>query len=330
MDSACYASSDNLVVGIRGGRVYKCNPTTGEVLGSSDFSQVAFGSSSIVYDVGVNRCFAAAWNTNSHDLVNFRSSRNLYRIVPSAIGNGVPIPGPADSVTDIQTLFTGFGMPGFICGSESGIANMRTSGGQVYGVGWSGNVNVVLSVFKFQANSLVTNAFNGFSTDLNPQLCYANIGGNDRVYVLDTTTSSVLYWDFTASAFNSSAADNTKGYNSIDYAINVGKLYVAREFQFIDVYTTGVDGGGNSPVYSATINTGRSTFNGVNVRYNPVDGFIYVAGGADNTVIVINPASNSIVPPNPRTGYDLPVDFVFTPTAKFAVQLGAVPLRAVA
>lgn len=327
MDSACYASSDNLIIGVRGGRVYKANPITGEILSQSDFAPVAFGASSIIYDSGVNRCFATAWNTNSHDFPNFRSTRTLYRITPSAVGCSTL--GCCNDLTlNIQTLFTGVGLPGFINGAESGIANMRALSGQIYGVGWSGAINVEFSIFKFQANAPATNAFEPFSVDNNPQMCVADIGGHDRVYVMDGSSGSVDYWDFFDSSFNTSAPDTSRGYNAIEYAVSTGVLYVCREYQFIDIYTTGVDGGGNSPVYSGTtLDTGRSTFNGVNIRYNSFDGLLYVAGGADNTVIVINPAGPSIVPPNPRTGFDLPVDFVFTLTKKFAVQAGPVPLK---
>jgi hypothetical protein len=189
-------------------------------------------------------------------------------------------------------------------------------------------------MFKFSAANVAVNFYESFGGNTFPNMCYATVGGHDRVYICSQDADEVQYWDWADSSSNQSAFNATRGFNCIEWAPVQGVLYVCREFQFIDMYTTGVDGGGNSPVYSGiTLDTLRSTFNGVAIRYNSNDGLIYVAGGADNTVAVFNPATNVFIGGDPgsrvRAGYDLPCDFVFTGTMKFAVQQGTVPLKEV-
>lgn len=58
-------------------------------------------------------------------------------------------------------------------------------------------------------------------------------------------------------------------------------------------------------------------------RDNKNDGLIYMPNWDGNNIYVLNPADDSVVT---KTGFDCPVDCVFTPTKKWAVQWAATAL----
>src|SRR6185436_13463756 len=65
--------------------------------------------------------------------------------------------------------------------------------------------------------------------------------------------------------------------------------------------------------------------NPIRIKYNPYDGLIYVPNWAHDSVSVIDPATDSAV--DVITGFSSPFDVVFSPVAKFAVQLSSTGLR---
>lgn len=312
MDSACYDSTDQFILSVRGGRVFKCDATTGAVLSQLDYSGLAPSGGQIVYDAGIGKCYASAWNIGHYDQAAFSSVRNLYRIVP---GNLPSVPPTVDLVTPVANIFGAFAGSTAL---ESGIAYMKNVSGEVYGVGWRQVAGVRWSGFRFAANNLASfNFVNlGAGEFAYPSFAYGKVGGtNDVIFWTAPDQATVNSWDFTASASNASVVDATKGFLSLEFANN--KLFVGEELQFIDIYNA-------SLVYQSTVNTARVAFNPVNMRLNSNDNLLYIAGGADNTVIVLNPADNSFTV---KTGFDLPWDFVFTPTKKFCVQQGTIGLK---
>ncbi len=91
---------------------------------------------------------------------------------------------------------------------------------------------------------------------------------------------------------------------------NTGKIIT------IDAATLGTVG---------SIVTGVTGANPRRVKYNPVDGFIYVPGWASNSVIVVDPATDTVV--DTKVGFSTPWDVVFTPSKKWAVQNSMVGLQ---
>ena len=84
-----------------------------------------------------------------------------------------------------------------------------------------------------------------------------------------------------------------------------------------------------TPAEFSRFNLGRTDFNGIHLRRCPIGpntGKLYAAGFSDNTVAVISPGVDSFVI---RTGFDLPWDFVFTPSKVWCVQQGTVGLKEV-
>lgn len=83
---------------------------------------------------------------------------------------------------------------------------------------------------------------------------------------------------------------------------------------------------GPAPALRSVIDLGRTDATPVNIRYNNVDFLIYIPCWKDNTVVVLDPVDDSFVV---KTGFDSPVDMVFTGSKVFAVQHGSEGLKEV-
>lgn len=318
MDEAsfCSAAAGTPIVGVRGGRVYKFDPTTGAVSSQADYSPLAFGRATCCYDPGINRIFATCFNIGHFDPTNFGSARNIYRINPNTN------PPSVDLVIPFSTTF---GVDIKYAAAECGIARMKAVSGNIYAYGWTGTIHPILTVFKFAAASPGTPVANSPQALViigsYPSFAYGSIAGEDVIMWADQDACDLESWNFSTGVQSNVGTDNTRNRVATEYAPVQGHLFVTAEFQFIYVYTL-------AGALVATVDTGRSNFNGVDIQRNPIDGFIYVAGGSDNSVAIINPATNLLVGAV-LLGYDLPCGFVFSTTAKFAVQQGAVPLKAI-
>ncbi len=274
-----------------------------------DFQQFALSPSSVVYDQGTNRCFAVCWNTASFDTSVSLGIRQITRIIPSSLA--------VDLTLDVTTMFgTGFQLYVFM---QTGPGVLKTDGaGQIYGMG-SLDFQGTATLWRFQANNpLGSNEFHKFGSEY-LSFALATIAGDQRLYYNAIAAQDVEWWNFTSSANSNGPLDAAHNRLAIEYAPTQGNFYMTEEFQFIDVY----DNGGN---FLLQINTGRTAFNGVNIQRNPHTDLLYVAGGADGSVIVLNPAGNTFTV---KLGFDLPYNFVFTPTKTFAVQAGSVGLKEV-
>lgn len=309
MDSACYDSVNGNIIGVRGGRAYQCNATTGAVNASPapfDYQQLAFGQATVVF--ANNLCYAACMSTPHYDVAAFGTNRNFYRLNTLTLQ-------PAQTFN----FKTNFGLPLNNAALESGLMVMRPFGTGIFAMGFKSAVNPSLNLFNFSAidpttYSLVDIGFYGY-----PSFGIGVVGGETFTFWARQDANTIASYGWGGTGFNENVADAGRGYYATEYAPVQNRVYVTREFQFIDVYDNAT-----APNFILTIDTTRSTFNGVNIKFNSVDGLLYIAGGADNTVIVLNPAGNSFVV---KTGFDLPFDFVFTPSKKFAVQLGSTPLK---
>lgn len=318
MDSACYDSTDNIIIGVRGGRLFKCSATDGSVIlqtGSAllpDYTQLSLGAACVCWDSGTNRCFATSWNQSRVDFVNFRKTQSIYRIVPSTL--------VIEASQDVDTLFNGtaFGIPGALTWIEAGIVNIRADGGNLYALAYFGNTKPDLYFLRVSATAWGSPAaYNIGGSTSSFSFAKGTRSGDDIVLAALPSIGNWLGYNWTTAA----GLGNAGSYdvNCVEYDPGMDRVYAPEEFQFINVFTA-------AGVYSSTVNTGRSTFNGVNIRRNSNDGLLYIAGGNDNTVCVLNPVTNAFTI---KTGFDLPWDFVFTPTKKFAVQQGSTPLKEV-
>lgn len=303
MDSACYDSTDNLIIGVRGSRVFKCDPTTGAITAQADYQTLGVGPASICWDSGINKCFATCASAWSFDPATGKAVRNIIRINPVTLATEVVIPA--------TTFVATFLHAGYMVGP----AVLKAVSGTIYGLWLNPAAYSANSVFRFQASNTAVHASGTIDSEY-LSFAYANIGGDDRIVGNAMSDGTVQWWDFNTASFGQGPVD-TVNRLSIEYVAAQNKFFCPLQTQFINTYD-------NTGTFVAQIDTGRTNFNGVNIKLNPNDGLLYIAGGGDNTVVVLNPATNTFVV---KTGFDLPFDLVFTASKKWAVQQGATPLK---
>lgn len=309
MDAAVHAITPNYIIGVRGTRVFRCDPSTGQIIEHLDCGQVGLGFGTIVYCNATNKCYVACMVTPHYDVAAFGADRNLYRINPNPL-----------SIDAILPFKTTFGLTLGDAALESGIMTMRTFGTSVFAMAFKSTVNPSLQFIQFdQTNPAAAPVVNSIGFFNYPSFGIGVVGGETFTFWARQDADTIASFGWGGTGFNQTAFDVSKGYYAVEYANN--KVFATREFQFIDVYDNA-----STPNYLTTINTGRTDFNGLNIRLNLNDNHLYIAGGADNTVIVVNPADNSFVV---KTGFDLPTDFCFTPSKVWAVQQGSAPLKEV-
>ena len=325
MDAAVYDSVDNFIIGCRGNRLFVCNPTTGAIQAQLDVGPWASGRSSLAYDAGSNRIYFAPWNLPQYQLVvsSENSKRFVYRL--HVAGGSLSL----DQTIDVDTL-AGFAVDNQSSKLEVGITAMDSGNGWIFckwksasfsGTGGGGSLR-----FSAANPASFTNALEGVLGGWN-NIAYSSISGHDWAFQPDPEGGpEVVFYDYTSGLESVFRVANPRMILAVGADPN-NHVYVTDINQLIYVYHP--NGDRNTATLLNTIDTTRSAFNGLSVRYRSTDGFIYVAGGSDNSVAVINTAgSGSLVGGAVLTGFDAPVDFVFTPTTRFAVQAGSVPLKA--
>lgn len=326
LDQAVYSASQDKIYGVRGGYVYEFNPTTGAKINSARYGAPAFGDASIAYDTVNDKIFCSVWRemgfANGGD-TNFQiiTAKKLFRIVPATLA--------VDASAEINGEV---GFPGYIAADEQWIGPHRLLyySGLIYCAS-GGNTNSRFCSVNVSTLAVVTNGDTlpwnmGFWLDFCVQTGGAEpsiwIGWPDRrvrpLKLTTLTNGPSIYYDYLAT-------DYAAPYNilyGVCYCVSNGKIYGTTRSQTVIAWTPNTVG---SPFALTTINTGDASATPYRIAYNPYDGLIYVPGYASNNVVVIDPATDTVAAT--KTGFDSPFDCVFTPTKKWAVQQGGVPLR---
>ena len=337
MDSACYNSSDGFIYAVRGGRVFKINATSGAILAQSDYDLRLRPGASIAYASVNNTLWAGGWNdpTSNQALGNaipsayYFSPRRMYKIAPSTL--------TVLQALDLDSNFPSGATPNAWDSAQqplAGVQELKAVGSVIYGVflGFQSTPSATPIVFDPSNTASYTLGFSGgvagqfavqpgnfvWAPDVTfPRIVKVNMTTGAYVNELDTWSGgspatvhdfyplAVEYSDETGDLFCTSQSVGAPGDGGFIYRLSVGLFEVAQ------------------------LNTGRTNFAGVHLRRCPVGpntGLLYGAGFGDNTVVVVNPTTNGMTV---KTGFDLPYDFVFTPSKVWCVQQGTVALKEV-
>jgi hypothetical protein len=147
-----------------------------------------------------------------------------------------------------------------------------------------------------------------------------------RVYCVDIDTT--FGGDLTNWATLRGAGDPDYGFFGVASPIGLGKVFVTTRTQFL--YRFLID---ETPDFSTPGPGGRTEIDTgvdmepVRIRYNPYDQMSYIADQKNHKIVVFDPATELVS--REVSGFKYPVDFVFTPTKTFAVQLGGKALKEV-
>lgn len=332
LDQAIYAPTPNRIYGVRGGYVHEFNPTTGALIQSFRYQAPAFGDASIAYDTVNNKIFCSVWRDmafanggdTNYDII---VSKKLYRITPTT-----PMAVDADAEINGEV-----GFPGYIGASQQHIGPHRIlyDSGVLYCV-QAGNTLSRLCTVNVATLAVVTNGENPSWANGNwLDLCVQPVGPEPlQIWLVDPTAkvqpcASPGFTYASSNYYEYDATDYAAPYNII-YGVcwcpTTGRMYGTCRKPTVVRWTPDLVGSPFADI--ATINTGDANATPYRIAYNAYDGLIYVPGYKSNNVVVIDPASDTVI--STQTGYDSPFDMVFTPTKKWAVQQGAVGLKEVA
>jgi len=303
LNSAVWVSGRDKIFGVRDGYLSQVNPSTGEQEKFIKFVEPGISTDSYIAFDSTTDSLWATYSRNTSDENEFMDAHKfLAKINPDTLAVTLYNwrNAPMDGATSDNFWFQG--PKQIIC--ASGIAYILRDFGNGYRNDF---VRVDLtgpSVTHEAASSSHVSWGNIFFDGTN---LFQGGNGANSVDVISGTDLSFL---------------GTTGHQNGKYPYGItrkpgGFAYFACGTRFIvKAQVLGVT--------ASTIDTGRPNANPHNIRYNSVDGLIYVPCLGDNTVVILNPADDSFIV---KTGFDNPFDVVFTATQKFAVQHGNTGLK---
>lgn len=321
LDQAVYTGAGrNCIYGVRGGYVYKFD-VNGVKLASARYTGgECFGNASIAYDNVGDGLYCAFWNegSNTGTVGATNRARGIWTINQTTL---------AGTFTDLTTLlgFSGTGTNVF-----DGPHQIVADAGYLYGAAYdSPTPHCILFELNLPALTVANHVHNVSSRvdswyDLLPDFNLAavwEIGGG--------AWDGVTAYDLVGGTFNTSNLGISEGLVGMcQWTTSPFWLYAVNRTDVLVKIESANAGLFNLYDLSAS-DASLSTMRPYRVRYNPVDGKVYIPDPVGNRVVVWTPAAalggDSLS--SVKTGFDTPFDVVFTAAKKFAVQQGAVGLK---
>jgi len=318
LDMAIYSSAQTCIYGVRGQYVYKFNATTGDKESEFRFvDDVVFSEASIVELGGF--LYIGVWRGVIEDF-NGSPNSDIYKVnyaLNSSVALGLPGSGPFTQV------------PGGAFGNY-GFTGLVTDGTKIYGYYGPRASNV----FSVDPTNIAGALVDSFSVGENYNLNHIEIDAVNGV--LWTTGSDVqqLYCkeiDLTGfeQAGSNDPANTTLGICVVPNAAPTSvKVYCVTGS--LDILKANIaQAYAALPALSSFDLTTLSILQGdakpMRIRYNPNDGLVYIPTWSNDEVEILNPATDTITAV--KTGFTNPIDCVFTPSKKWAVQNSSIGLR---
>ena len=310
LDEAIYDSGRDVIFAVRGGYIFKLNADTGAMEDSARFAAPAWGDSHLCLDAGTDKIFASIW-FNYSNLAKFPiwKEKFLYEIDPDTL-----------LVTNSYTFDVGLFFGGSAAFRE-GPRQLIAVQNKIYGLFHQG----ATSSTNFYEFDPATGLFDAAGTENTNSSCRS-----DLAYDADLD----LFWVANisgAGAFERATLNQTLTINLPSNHLTKGLAYRAgfiyftmQEFGTVlpqEIKKKASDDTGST----ITIDTGRPNATPFNIRYRASNDRLYVPCGLDDTVVIIDPNTDTVE--SVKTGFDSPWDVVFTATKAFAVQHGSQGLK---
>ncbi len=320
LDSAIYSSSQDCIYAVRSQYVYKFNATTGAKESEFRFvDDVIFSEASIVelggfLYIGVWR---AAIEITGTDVDHADIFKVNYALTTST-ALGLPGTGP---FTKVAGTF----------GDSGGFCSLVTDGTSIYGY-YGPRARTFFSVDPTNIPGADTDDLSvGEGMNLN-QIEIDTANG--ILWVTGTDNQEI--WCKEKNLAGIEEAGNTGA--PIDTILGVCVVPNAAPTSVKVYYVTGsdtiikanvADAYASLPTLSSFSYSSLAILQGdakpMRIRYNPNDGLVYIPTWSKDQVEIMDPATDTIT--SVKTGFTNPIDVVFTPTRKFAVQNSSVGLR---
>lgn len=296
LDTALYHTVLDQIFAVRGGYIFKLNASSGSIISSSRYNGIAFPYSDLTWDSVNDRLWTCFWHDPLREVWPDQTYMRIFEINPADLS----------VVSDYGLITSGcdttYGEYG------NGPQAVLYAKGMLY-VATMNGTGTGHRLAKYDPTNIpvgsTCNIIPAYRTyfphivyDSNQNEVWVNDVGGNRVYgeTLGPLASIAPHEPF---GFCLCTVNN-------DLYMACGTQYVIRQNT-----TTGV--------FSA-IDTARANATPFRARFNAYDNMVYVPLYRDDRVAVIDPSSGDAV--TIKTGFDSPIDCVFTPTKKWAVQQG--------
>lgn len=325
MDDAVYVASIDKILGSAGAYIHQCNAATGAREASARVAAPLWGPSRVAYHAADGLVYFVGWSDLGYvdpSAGDMSDNIDLFPIVPAslAVGPGVGIKA---AFTDLQS-FTSYGLNGVQALLSLGnylyfAFRYQRIGGQMFRI----NPNNVTQ--KNTSGSAGWDGWNVNSIGTDGSFIYHPYP-DGRIYqnALDYTSRSRCQLSLATETPVGVDVDGSNAYAVCGNAILIKVLTVAPLGP--GTYTTfNLEDG--AVITDAVLNVKPNRIKYCNVLGNPHFGKFAIPCQNTDTIIFFDPLAGA----NPRgfsvSGYDGPVDVVFTPSASFAVQTGPVGLK---
>jgi len=307
---ACYVPVLDKIIATRGGRIIKCNATTGEREDEAVVVTPASGHSRICYHAATGNVYVGIRFCMSDMGFVAQPRRGVFEVNPTTMvvgsnlryaagmGDGWFYPDDPDNYT--TWLFS--------------------SGDYVYwgyhqeGASGSMRINPTNIADKKDNCGLSATGFLVDQCSPGPAIAYAPEAYSDSADSMDLA-SGVNDGSCSVTPHKTVAAAYC-GYDGLSYLV-CGTQWLVR----VDTYTPDAFTVYNLAAIEATADPRR-------IRYNSVDQKLYMPCQEENGIIIFDPSDPLTVSAHRWvSGFDNPIDVVFTPSKKFAVQESPIGLK---
>lgn len=302
-NDACYVSSVDKIFGVVGPYVVKYNATTGKREGSVRLAKPLYGEMRICYHAANDTLYVATWNQPNEQYFS-----------PT-------FTWPEVDVFPVSTSL--------VVGSALGLGSIYTTQPSYNGFRWIASSGTYLYVNHSGYNNLIrridpTNLADRNSQTPSELIFSIQHGGlSPTTIVLPEATNRRVRYAILAFNLNSDwTASSLTPYNpvAVEYCASNGLFYVVNgdsNLLRIDVLT---------PVAFTVLNLAaiEATADPCRIRYRSSDQKLYLPCMTANAIIVWDPATDTGVS---KTGFENPVDVVFTGSKAWAVQNSPIGLK---
>lgn len=310
LDGAIFSAAGAAIYGVRGQYLYKFNATTGRKESEYRFVDDVYFSDASIVEVG-GLLYIGVWRAGIEELGVATQNADIFQ-VPLAFGSSTRL--------GLASVAPGtFGLCGF--------TGLITDGVKIYGY-WGPRAMDIFSVDPTNISTFDSDSFsvgegfniNQMDVDISNGVLWATGGDVSQAYCREVDMNGIEEaGSFTYVATMLGVCVVPGAPPSVYYVTgsravlkaNVAQAYAAAPF--LSQFTV------------ASTNLLQVTAKPIRIRYNPYDGLVYIPTGSGDTVEILNPATDTITAV--KTGFTAPIDCVFTPTKKFAVQNSSVGLR---
>ncbi len=321
IDNAVLATSivagGEFIWGVRGPYVFKINSTTGALIIKAKVDREMFGPTCIAYNSVTDRLLIAGWNKPFPGITSDENGPNagntyykLYVVNPSTL--------VVDSSSLLNVALNSFNG---LHGSQVGPVSMKWIGsGATEGLWGIHRIDNYSELFRYVTGTVYTKKWSNVA-------CLANIvndltwDGIDTVYWSNSNLEEVQSYSMSSNAgawVNTAAFSVWTADSSIPFGVEVapstGDVYAGTQQGTIKRLDSALT------TLISTCNTGVSGTI-YKVRYNPYDGLLYCPIFTEDTIAVVDPATNTLSGVV-HSGYDSPWDLVFSATKTWVIQGG--------